>query len=396
MKDLPREIRDLFDGIARLDVSGRVSGDLETPGFEDLRAHLEHASGASLSLRGHLALGRPEGGLVLTELGASAEFSSPGPALLEQVLGTPMPDLGAIHATAELSWEDGWVTLRSLAAEAESFGAPRLSAKGRVGRFVDGTLDLDPQLDLSASLERSGPLVALLIPPPRRTGPPPEGSGEGLVLLIQQGLESSGLNPGPTDGLMGPRTRAAIEAYQSERGLTVDGRATEALLRSLRGDQERGQPPAAAGAAESREASPDLGPVTALGRLSGRDGTYRLDDLRLTLGAKDALWIEASGNLETLRPGAKDSLEGLALTVSFALPSSQALPWLFPPEVPELKAIAGRFDVQGSPMAFSISGARLEAEGPDGLTGTAAGRLATLSLAPEFGMKGLEFELTAE
>lgn len=46
----------------------------------------------------------------------------------------------------------------------------------------------------------------------------------------QRQLLNLGFNPGPVDGLMGPRTRAAIEGFQRERGLTASGRLDRATL----------------------------------------------------------------------------------------------------------------------------------------------------------------------
>jgi len=40
---------------------------------------------------------------------------------------------------------------------------------------------------------------------------------------LQQALADKGFNPGPVDGVTGPRTRAAIKAFQKANGLTVDG-----------------------------------------------------------------------------------------------------------------------------------------------------------------------------
>ena len=52
-------------------------------------------------------------------------------------------------------------------------------------------------------------------------------------LQIQQGLQAAGFDPGGADGLFGPRTRAAIWAWQSARGARptgyLDGPAVEAL-----------------------------------------------------------------------------------------------------------------------------------------------------------------------
>jgi hypothetical protein len=276
----------------------------------------------------------------------------------------------------------------------------QLSAEGRIGKVSGKDFEFDPQLDFSTSIKHSKPLVSLFAQPAKEAEPPSEGSHDDLVLLVQQALESLGFHPGPEDGKMGPRTRAAIEAYQAKHGLTVDGRATEELLRRLQRETDSDSKRAALEAdnRQSRasnfvEALPELGPITASGRLSGRDGTYRLDDLRLTIGAKNRLWIKASGAIETLRLEQEHPLEGFTLKVAFALPSSKAFSQLIPPEVPELRKVTGHFDVGGSPEALSISKARVEAEGPGGLAGVATGRVGTLSLVPSFATKDLAVEL---
>ncbi len=48
-------------------------------------------------------------------------------------------------------------------------------------------------------------------------------------------LASRGYDPGPADGLFGPRTARAISRYQQDSGIPVDGLATPALLRHLQG-----------------------------------------------------------------------------------------------------------------------------------------------------------------
>jgi peptidoglycan hydrolase-like protein with peptidoglycan-binding domain len=49
------------------------------------------------------------------------------------------------------------------------------------------------------------------------------------VKTIQSGLKQHGLYAGPLDGIAGPKTTAAIRAYQRENGLLQDGRATPEL-----------------------------------------------------------------------------------------------------------------------------------------------------------------------
>ena len=53
---------------------------------------------------------------------------------------------------------------------------------------------------------------------------------------IQSRLAELGFEPGPLDGISGPRTRRAIEAYQTAKGLEVTGTPSSDLLASLRKD----------------------------------------------------------------------------------------------------------------------------------------------------------------
>ena len=55
-----------------------------------------------------------------------------------------------------------------------------------------------------------------------------------LVTEVQRALKSSGLDPGPVDGVMGTKTRAAIRRFQERHGLQPDGEATEGLLTAIR------------------------------------------------------------------------------------------------------------------------------------------------------------------
>ena len=55
-----------------------------------------------------------------------------------------------------------------------------------------------------------------------------------VVREIQTHLHRLGYRPGVVDGQRGPRTKAAIEAFQRARGLPVDGRLSLDLMRKLR------------------------------------------------------------------------------------------------------------------------------------------------------------------
>lgn len=55
-----------------------------------------------------------------------------------------------------------------------------------------------------------------------------------MVEDLQRALGQAGYDPGPADGLSGPRTSGAIMAYQRDNGLTMDGQPSASLLQHLR------------------------------------------------------------------------------------------------------------------------------------------------------------------
>jgi hypothetical protein len=61
------------------------------------------------------------------------------------------------------------------------------------------------------------------------TGPQTE-----LVKDVQAYLSALGYKPGPIDGKLGRKTKAAIKAFQKDEGLTIDGEPSDELLGHLR------------------------------------------------------------------------------------------------------------------------------------------------------------------
>lgn len=60
-----------------------------------------------------------------------------------------------------------------------------------------------------------------------------QGNLNQAVISLQSQLAARGYDPGPIDGVMGERTRAAIRAYQRDRQMPVDGQVSQALVASL-------------------------------------------------------------------------------------------------------------------------------------------------------------------
>ena len=62
-----------------------------------------------------------------------------------------------------------------------------------------------------------------------------ESPAAGLELKqVQQHLQAMGYEPGPSDGVMGPRTSDALTAFQMDSGMTVSGQLDETTQNALR------------------------------------------------------------------------------------------------------------------------------------------------------------------
>jgi hypothetical protein len=79
--------------------------------------------------------------------------------------------------------------------------------------------------------------VAILVPPSARSSGSgtvgTRGPGKAEVANAQAALTSKGFNPGPADGVMGPKTRAALNAYLQREGLPPSDRITPDIYRRL-------------------------------------------------------------------------------------------------------------------------------------------------------------------
>ena len=58
-------------------------------------------------------------------------------------------------------------------------------------------------------------------------------AGSPEVMALQEALRKAGENPGAADGKLGPKTRAALRAFQKKNKLKVTGRADKPTLAKL-------------------------------------------------------------------------------------------------------------------------------------------------------------------
>ncbi|HEU4355291.1 MAG TPA: peptidoglycan-binding protein [Actinomycetota bacterium] len=106
---------------------------------------------------------------------------------------------------------------RTIEARGEAYGVNRFSAAGRpwthagiVPGFTDG-----------GTVKHGDEMLEL------------DDEGE-KVRWVQRRLQLHGYDPGPADGVFGPRTEKAVRAFQTAKGLEVDGVVGRETRRALR------------------------------------------------------------------------------------------------------------------------------------------------------------------
>ncbi len=93
---------------------------------------------------------------------------------------------------------------------------------------VDNILAANPQIK-DPNFIVPGEIIQIPkgLKPPRPPKPPCPvlqlGSRGRAVVELQTLLTAAGFSPGPIDGIFGPRTRAAVLAFQKSKNITQDG-----------------------------------------------------------------------------------------------------------------------------------------------------------------------------
>lgn len=108
------------------------------------------------------------------------------------------------------------------------------SMLGMVDDGADATADLiedtqETALEVIETIEEPQALVSDLIDDATDVVP----ATSDIIRGVQQGLTDAGLNPGPVDGMSGPRTVAAINDFQNQNNLAGGGQLTKETLRAL-------------------------------------------------------------------------------------------------------------------------------------------------------------------
>lgn len=147
-------------------------------------------------------------------------------------LATAPRSTAAQGATAPITTSDIEMVQRRLnalgyqAGTADGVAGPRTRTALRAWQA-------DVGLPRTGEVDRAAVERLASAPPPPRGEPAPQMTQAERVKLVQTRLKAAGYDPGPADGVLGSRTRAAIGDWQRANGMPVTGEVSSSLLASL-------------------------------------------------------------------------------------------------------------------------------------------------------------------
>jgi peptidoglycan hydrolase-like protein with peptidoglycan-binding domain len=125
---------------------------------------------------------------------------------------------GVAHNAIYMQGDAGTKRAAEAAAWTQQEGARRAPSSGRPATQADATKRATPPKSGKSDLV---------------TGALPDEVGAESVRTIQRKLAEQGFGPVPSDGVLRPVTRAAIMAYEHDKGMPITGEASDALLTRL-------------------------------------------------------------------------------------------------------------------------------------------------------------------
>ncbi len=97
---------------------------------------------------------------------------------------------------------------------------------------ADKSIDFGEDLEEKAEMAASPATDVMQTQPLMNDGAEVVAATPEIIRNVQQALTEAGFNPGPADGLNGPRTLAAMVSFQKQNNLVV-GQLTKETLRAL-------------------------------------------------------------------------------------------------------------------------------------------------------------------
>ena len=132
---------------------------------------------------------------------------------------------------AELKEKNSESQYKDLKEENESLKKKNKKLKQQVKKLKESRNESDTETTQEETTPAADAEVTEA--PTENTQPDTEYKDATTIRIVQQALNEAGYNCGTPDGLIGGKTTEAITAYQTQKGISVNGLVTDELLQSL-------------------------------------------------------------------------------------------------------------------------------------------------------------------
>ncbi|UCD56915.1 MAG: AsmA family protein, partial [Candidatus Hydrogenedentota bacterium] len=367
--------------VGGLNLHALVTGDIVAPRVSDLAIRLGDETAPRFTAQGSIANARTSEGI---DIQVAASIKSK--AIIQWLLAQEFFDFNAMRLEGRLRETGGEIFLEEAVMEVSDEHGLSLRSEGTLGfgdpfqsPWVDETdvttFFSSPTTQpfkplLGAWLLDLGPVTGKA----RVIGSSERLSVEEMVVTIDE------------PGRPSIEVRGRVGAIEFETDPPVSGFE---VLASIRTDTTSALSPIVG------RSLPELGPLTANGRVYDHDGTFGLDNLDIRVGTDEHLRLTATGKVDRIVAGDNVSLEGINLLVSFRSPNTEAVSQLIGQQLPEVGTIDGTFLLSGTDTELSIKEARLLAESADRLRLSVTGAIGSVRPVADRPIEGIEFAFTA-
>lgn len=140
-------------------------------------------------------------------------------------------NLGLIYENGLLGQENPEEALLWYKIAADQGSSDAQEAMTKLARRLQiGQQDIDNMVAREQALRANNTAPAAGAVEPVAAETSAYGGQQAILAQVQERLITLGLYPGPSDGIMGPKTADAIRTYQSENGMEVTGKSSKELL----------------------------------------------------------------------------------------------------------------------------------------------------------------------
>ena len=355
-------------------LSMQMSGDYGQLALRAIRMEADDTNHLNITLAGQSDVTQETGGPALENMNLALTFSAPTTRAARALLFEDVPELGAVTGSAMVRSQKGDPALEKVVVRTRDSKGIAVDLKGRIADFPLDAARPNKGYKLEVTMKATsmslmGERIGWQVP---LSGPLDlkfriEGDTRALQLnrIVLSGGSSDALKLGAT----GQLAFGAWDRSDPLRSIDLKWQVDSADSKSL-------------GAVLGREL-PELGALSARGRLHTVAGNHRLDDLRVHNAKAAPLQISLEGQAQHVAFWPKPAIDGIQFTLAATSSDTARLNALFGWEkrIPAIGPVKAGANISGNDRTLAVSDVTVTAGQADILLVKATGRLGSFSAA---------------